>query len=226
MAKLLSSHDSATRCLNIVRRHERLIKQVVNDSQLISSIKTSRENLEQKVKLKTEKQTVRENTYDDMILSDHNLDDSIRSTYEKCEQYDRGNPSERILKKIFPDEKYGEIVRLPFLKEIASVEKIVIRIESLGASHSIYSLADEIKSRLTNTSEAIKANEASIREIKLAEAEVEIAKESLIRQYESNYLDARKTYGKNTCEKLFPRVNNQTETVEEEEKPVETTTQV
>ena len=33
----------------------------------------------------------------------------------------------------------------------------------------------------------------------------EIAKEALIRQYELNYLEARRKYGKATAEKLFPR---------------------
>jgi hypothetical protein len=44
----------------------------------------------------------------------------------------------------------------------------------------------------------------------MAEAEVETAKEALVRKYELNYLEARRKYGKPTAEKLFSRINRAT----------------
>jgi hypothetical protein len=43
---------------------------------------------------------------------------------------------------------------------------------------------------------------------KSLEAELEIAKEALIRQYEYNYLDARRALGAATAEKLFPLLSS------------------
>jgi hypothetical protein len=226
MARLLSTHESASSCLNIVRRHERLIRQVANNNSLLEPIKKVRENLEIKLKVKNDKQAQRENAYDDLILSDRNLDDSARTIFEKCEQYDREHPSEIILKKVFTDEKYGVIVRLPFAKEVIELDKIVVRLESLGSGHALFPLAAELKTRINITKEGIKANDAAIVDVKMAEADVEIAKEGLIRQYEANYLEARKMYGKNNCEKLFPRMQTRSETDEEpEEVAAETDTQ-
>ena len=64
--------------------------------------------------------------------------------------------------------------------------------------------------------------EEKVRQVKLVEAEGEIAKEALIRKYELNYLEARKTYGRQQAEKLFPRLSTRLPDTEEE--PEEQTT--
>lgn len=206
MAKLLNTNDSASRCLSWIRRHQRLTKQVVNDTELIQQIQESYDTLKEKVQIHEGKELIREDAYDDLLLSDRNLDDTIRTAFEKCKQYDRDNIGERVLIKIFPDEKFGDIVRLPFAKEVNEVDQIVVRIENLGEEHELYPLAAGIKEKAVTCTNAIQAVENAIREIKIAEAEVDIAKEALIRKYESNYLDARKKYGRRTADKLFPSI--------------------
>ena len=57
---------------------------------------------------------------------------------------------------------------------------------------------------------AIEGVEAAIREVKLAEADLEISKEKLQRQYEINYLDARKQFVKRKAEHLFPKLSRNT----------------
>ena len=218
MAILLNLHDSASRCLNVVRRHQRLIKQVVNDNELIQKVQPDYDVLSEKVQNREEKEIIRENAYDDLVLADRNLDDSLRTVFEKCKQYDRENLSERILIQIFPDETYGDLVKLPFAKEVDVINKIAIKLESLGTGHTLYPLRDLLKGKSQLCETAIQSVEDAIREIKLAEAEVEIAKNTLIRCYEANYLDARKKYGRSTADKLFPKVYNRktTEQIVEE----------
>jgi hypothetical protein len=221
MATMLSSRYSAIRCVNYARRHQRLSKQVVNDNELVNGIQPSVDKVIAKNSDLESKQYERENAYDDVILSDRNLDDRIRSLYAECQQHDRQNPGDATLIKIFPDEKYGEIVKLPFLREINEAGKMVVRIESLGTEHPIYPMAGQMQSAIDNTSAAIEAHTAAIRNVKMAEAEVEIAREELIRQYEINYLDARKKYGRITAEKLFPKASSRSSAVQIDEEPEE-----
>ena len=206
MARLIHPSDSASKCLNYTRRHQRLTKQVVNNNGLIEQIQVPATVLKEKVGVLNGKETAREDAYDDLILSDKVLDDTIRSVYEDCKKYDRSNLGERVLIRIFPDETFGEIIRLPFSKEVTEVEQTAIRIESLGTDHELYPLAAVVKEYASNCKNAIDHLDESIKEVKLAEAEVDIAKEALILNYESNYLEARKQYGKITTEKLFPKV--------------------
>ena len=220
MARLLNSNDSASRCLNNVRRHQRLNKRVVNDEELINNIQPEYDTLEQKKNVADEKEMIRENAYDDLLLADRNLDDTLRTVFEKCKQYDRDHMSERVLISVFPDETFGDIVRLPFVKEVLEVERIITRIEGLGSDHALASLGKDIRTKATTCNNAIKAVDNAIRDTKMAEAEVDIAKEALIRKYESNYLDARKKYGRTTANKLFPRMYN-SKTVQEIEDGIE-----
>ncbi|MBN1185264.1 MAG: hypothetical protein JXB49_23465 [Bacteroidales bacterium] len=220
MARLLSTNDSASRCLNSVRRHQRLAKKIVNDEELIKQVQPEYDTLQEKVKISDEKETGRENAYDDLLLADRNLDDTLRTVFEKCKQYDRDHMSEKVLISVFPDETFGDIVRLPFAKEILEVEKIAVRIESLGNSHTLSGLAEEIRTKAKLCKEAIKGVDEAIRDKKMAEADVDITKEALIRKYEGNYLDARKKYGRNTADKLFPSIYSR-KTIEEIEESVE-----
>lgn len=61
---------------------------------------------------------------------------------------------------------------------------------------------------VTASRKAIKAYEESIKQLKTTQAEEDIAKATLRRQYEINYLDARKQLGKTLAERLFPKLNN------------------
>lgn len=217
MATMLSSRYSAERCMNFSRRHQRLVKQVVNDSELAGGIQKPIDKVSAKQADYEQKVEEHENAYDDMVLADRYIDDNIRSLYADCKKYDRDNPVDRILIKVFPDETYGDIIRLPFMKEINEVSNIQLRVESLGKGHAIYSYVEKIQEVISNAKKAIEENANAIRQEKLAEAEIDIAKEELIRQYEINYLDARRKYGRNLAENLFPKVRSRSLSVELDE---------
>ena len=171
------------------------------------------------------KSEAREDAFDDQALADKFLNDTIRSIFGDCQKFDRTNPTAMVLRKIFPDEKFGEIVRLPFNTEIRAAEHMKLRLEKLGEKHPLYANVALLHKKIDAGKKAIVDKNNAIREEKMAEAEVDIDKEALIKQYENNYLDARKKYGKATAEKLFPETRSRRSLVETEElaEPTETT---
>ena len=110
------------------------------------------------------------------------------------------------MEKIFPNETFGDIIRLPFAIESNEVVLIAVKLESLGEEQSLFPLAQELHNKAASSEAVIKAVESAIRNIKTAEAELEIAREALIRKYEINYLDGRKKYGMRTADNLFPEL--------------------
>lgn len=222
MAQLLSSRYSAERCMNSGRRHQRLSKQVVNDETLSNQIQPAMDECGLKLDASEQKAQNREDAYDDLVLADRYLDDEIRSIFDTCKKYDRDHPGALVLIKVFPDEKFGDLIRLSFSDEAGEAEKIALRLESLGSVHELFPFVSRLKTKIDAVKSALDNHKNAIREEKMAEAEVEIAKEALIRQYEVNYLDARRKYGRLTCEKLFPRTNTRntsSELVEQENEP-------
>jgi hypothetical protein len=226
MAQLLSSRFSAERCVNSGRRHQRLSKQVVNDETLSNQIQPVMDDCNLKLDTINQKEETREDAYDDLVLADRFLDDEIRSIFDSCKKYDRDHPAEQVLIKIFPDEKFGELVRLPYAIEISEANKLVLRLESLGAEHSLNPFVAKLNAKIDAAVNALAAQSTAIRDEKMAEAEVEIAKEALVRQFELNYLEARRKYGKATAEKLFPRIQSRNTSVEPDEPGTDGTPQV
>ncbi len=217
MAQLLSSSHSVNRCMNMTKRHQRLCKQAVNDETLSGQIEPHKDECRSKLELLSTATEARENAYDDLILGDKNLDDEVRSIYEECKKYDRDNPAERALIKVFPDETFGEIIRLPFAVEVTEVDKIILRLESLGGEHHMNAFVSKLRTKKDVVKSALTTLSTAIREEKMAEAEVEIAKTALVRQYEYNYLDARHKYGRYNADKLFPKIYSRNPVIEPEE---------
>jgi hypothetical protein len=213
----ISTRFSVVRLLGIVRRHIRLLKQVFNAENLIDQIKPDFDSLEAKQAETESKNTARENAYDDMVLADNLADDAVRNLFDACQQFDRNNPGSNVTLRIFPDEKFGEIIRLPLASELLQIEKLVIRLKELGEGHSLSSYVTELQTKGEVVKSAIGVFEDSLHSVKTSEAEAEILKEALIRKYELNYLEARKTYGKKDAEKLFPKLDSHVSGKETEE---------
>ena len=86
------------------------------------------------------------------------------------------------------------------------VERLAMRLEDLGKEHALYPMAAELRQQITVSRKTMKAYDDVLQQIKTCEAEEEIARGTLRRQYESNYLDARKQLGKMRAERLFPKL--------------------
>lgn len=209
MATLLNDRDSTARHLDLTRRHTRLCRQVKGAGALATAIETVNQALIQKQAATKTKFDARQDALDDFILRDLELDDSVRTAFEKCKQFDRENPTATVLLKIFPNGTYSELTNHERSKEPDVIEQLAVRFESLGATHALYPIAADLKTKVSASRAALTAYQNAIRNHKLAEADEEIAQNDLRLQYEANYLEARKTLGRTAAERLFPRHSRQ-----------------
>jgi hypothetical protein len=214
MARMLNERESADRHLNLVKRHIRLCRQA-NAGKYADAIKPAFDELTEKQKIFTEKLELREAASDDIVFCDAELDNSVRTTFEKCKQHDRDNPGQQITARIFPQERFSHIVNMNRMEEPVEVERLAVKFESLGKSHALYTLAAFLRQKIAPVQQAIERYYAAVRDMKMAEAEIEIAQVKMIRQYETNYLEARKDWGKEPAERLFPKTTNGKENVTE-----------
>jgi hypothetical protein len=204
MAQLLYQRDSAQKHVSATRRHLRLCKQVKPAQALVKQITPAYELVIEKDQALQEAKVIREDRYDDMLLADNLLDDSMRNLFRRCEEYDRSHLGEMVLLKIFPDGKFSQIVNMNREEEPAMVEKLAMRLENLGEKHPLYTFATELRQKVEGARKAIRAYQESVQVLKMAETECEMACATLRRRYEGNYLDARKLMGKALAEQLFP----------------------
>ena len=217
MAIMLRNNDSTEKHLDTVRRHTRLCKQIGGTEEFVTNIQAPYDALKEKQAVTKAREEEREDAYDDLILQDSMLDNTVRTTFKGCKQFDRDNTGQPVLKQIFPEEKFGDIVKAPIISEPDEVEKIKIRIEELGETHPLYALAAPLQERIEASRLAITTLNSAIRAKKMAEAEEEIDQGKLRQQYENNYLDSRKKLGRATAEMLFPKSSGKRITEETEE---------
>ncbi len=204
MAQLLYPRDSAQKHLSATRRHLRLCKQVKSTQTLIKQITPAYTMVIEKYQARQEAKLISEDRYDDMLMADNQLDDSVRNLFRRCEEHDRNHLGETVVLQIFPDGKFSQIVNMNREEEPAVVEKLAMRLENLGEKHPLYASAQELRTYISASRKAIRAYQESGQVIKMCETECEMACATLRRQYEGNYLDARRQLGKVLAERLFP----------------------
>lgn len=215
MARLLYPRDSAKFILNGCRRHVRFCQQNPLGAPYILPIQTPVKVLQTKEDLLEDAKTHREDTYDDVMLGDFDLDTTIKSTSETSKAYMLKHSTDLKVQQLFPNG-YSEITKTPYALEPDKADAVASMIESFGTEHELFPLAAEIRKETANVRAKIVTMKEAIRLQKAAEAEVEIAKLDVIRAYEANYLNARLQLGVMAAERLFPVL---TPEKEEEEKP-------
>jgi hypothetical protein len=205
MTVLLNEYDSVGKCLMFTFRHRSLCNRIPGGKKYAEAIVSHYMVLEDKIR------EFREVTYHRLhcrdLLEQHNqnMDDGVRTVYEKCKQHDRENPDDQILSLVFPETAFGPYVRNNIFKEPAIVEQLVVRLESLGKEHPMYAVAGLLKKPLREMRKAILAFREGERHEKIAKTERDLSKGDLVKQYRTNYFDACKDLGKKKASQLFPR---------------------
>jgi len=203
MARMLADRDSSALHINQARRHERLARRYRQEA-IADAIRGPIAALKAKSDATDERDLERQGAYDDTLAADADLDDGIRNLYNSAEIFDRGNPGAITLATLFPDGRFTDITQLPLAQEPAAAEALATKVDSLGADHALAPHAGKIRVVAEAVRTALAALGDAIRALKMAEAEEEIAKNAVSRQYEGNYLDARKTLGRALAERIFP----------------------
>ena len=206
MARMLRSADSADKHLDATRRHIRLCNQVTGAQKYAKAIQPQYAALTEKHAQYKQVIDNRIDAYDDMILHDREQDNSVRTAFERCKQYERENPNDPVLHIIFPHEKYGELIRKNLFKEPNSIEQLAVKFESLGPKHKLFPIAAYLRKYIACMRKSVRAFREALRKEKVAQAQEEMVKSELRTQYEANYLDARKDMGRVHADSLFPKL--------------------
>ncbi|MCI0513273.1 hypothetical protein L0128_08690 [candidate division KSB1 bacterium] len=205
MATLLREADSTERHLNWCYRHVRLCQKYKGTEALTESMKATTQTLTQQHEITQQKQLAREEAYDDMLLADLNLDNGVRTLNEKCKQYDREHIGANTLTFIFPDGRFTSITRQSRYKEPAAVNQLIVRIEKLGSEHDLFGQAQVLKQLVADSQAAIEKLQQAVIAEKTAITQEDLSRLAVRKQYELNYLEARKLLGKEQAERLFPK---------------------
>ncbi len=205
MARLLYDRQSSGVHLNIAQRHVRLCRQVSGTETLVAGIQPTIVALEAKQNVALNKAVDRDAAYDNLIFRDSKLDDCVRTIFDNAKQYDRENPGRPVLLQLFPDGKFSTITTASLEKEADLAEKLLIRLQALGESHALHSRVSVLQQAIANCRTAQTAFHSAITMQKSAEAEEEIAQAALRKQYEFNFYEASRLFGRPTADRLFPQ---------------------
>ncbi|MCT4603806.1 MAG: hypothetical protein N4A59_13025 [Marinifilum sp.] len=205
MAKLLNDKMSSQTHMSNSNRHIRLCNQTQGAEDLSKAIAPKVSSLKEKNAATLAAKENRDAAYDILVYKDAVLDDIIRNISDSAKQYDRRNPGRPIYNLLFPDGKFSDIVRAPFTKEVGLAIQISERLTSLGAEHELYANVALLTSAITDVQTAIKNLADEDNKVKVAVAKEELAQADLRKQYEYNYHDAVKLFGKKFADRLFPK---------------------
>jgi hypothetical protein len=215
MARLLYKQDSTALYIRLTRRHIRLCGQVKGGAPYAQAIQPKLDRLLQTAQALSVAEDVYENTYDDLILKDADLDDGVRTLFERSRQYDRENGGS-VSVLLFPDLTFSDIVNMPYSEEPKKVSSLIQKLETLEPAHELRSLASVLQQKVDAVNGALNARQQAADGIRKAQVDEELAKNEVRAQYEANYLDARKSLGKQTAESLFPKLPKRRDKAEEE----------
>jgi len=201
---MLFDRDSTVLHLSLARRHERLARRY-QQNVLAAAILAATNGLKTKHELAGDRELDRQSAYDGVLAADGDLDDGFRGLFNSAENYDRDNVGARTLALLFPEGGFGSIIDQPLAQEPSTAEAMATKVEGLEAGHPLAPHAAKLRTLAAGVREALTALDTAVRVQKSAEAEEELAQGVLRRQYEANYLDARKALGRTIAERLFPR---------------------
>ena len=134
---------------------------------------------------------------------------------KKGKPYDRDNPGRSVRDLIFPGGK-SVVIYAKYEEEPDLAEQLLTRLASLGEEHPLNGQNGEIREGIDKCKTALSVYHEAIKAEKLKEAEEEIAKSNLGRQYEFNYLDLVREFGKKYANRFFPIIRSSGKSAKEE----------
>jgi len=205
MARQLNDSMSSEVHINNSLRHSRSCKQTKGAAEFANKIDPFITELDTK-HLETKKvKLLQDNAYDDLLFNEGGLDDRIRTISDAAKQHDRENPAQSVYKLLFPNGGYSSILRYSFAKKADAAEEIKERIKSLGTEHSLSAQITPLEENIAKVRSSLSALQQAKTNVRTAVANEEVAQANLRKQYEHNYLDAIKMFGKTFANRLFPQ---------------------
>ncbi len=122
-----------------------------------------------------------------------------------------------------PARGFSDLVRMPLSKEPQEVNKIIVKINQLEDGHELKPLAEFLQEKTDASIAAWNTYQQTIKRLNDIQAAEELAKLAVRRQYEHNWLDARKEFGVSVADSIFPKISGKSATPpqqDDEEPPV------
>jgi hypothetical protein len=205
MARKLNDAMSSEVHINNSLRHSRRCKQTKGAEIFVTNLSPLITDLEAKSADTKKERLLQDNAYDDLVFNEGGLDDRIRTISDVAKQYDRENPGRPVHELLFPNGGYSIILRFSIAKKANTAEEIKERIKSLGLEHSLSAQITPLEESITKVRTALSDLQQAKTKVRTAIANEEIAQANLRKQYEFNYLDAIKMFGKKFANRLFPQ---------------------
>jgi hypothetical protein len=205
MARMLSTRMSSESILSNAKRHQRLCKQVVGAENLATAMQPFIDKLKERCGISLTALDDKSTAYDNVVLKDTILDDVIRDISDAAKQYDRKNVGRGIYTDLFLDGKTTTITNASLGKEPDAADQLLLRFNIFEEGNIMLAQIAPLTTAIANTRTALAAYQQAITDEKLALAEEAMAQEGVIRQYEFNFLDASKLFGKRYANRLFPK---------------------
>lgn len=217
MARLLYQQDSTPLHKRMARRHIRLCGQVQGATSYGQAMLVKLDMLKQKERERIEAEELCENALDDLVLKDAVLDNQVRTLFEDARRNDRDNMTQFSV-VLFPNLTFSDIINMPMSDEPLKVTQLIEKLESFEESHVLRKNIEPLTQCIGEVNAALDTRRQAVETLRKRQANEELARNEVRAQYESNYLDARKNFGKQKAELLFPKVaNKQAKTVKDPE---------
>lgn len=207
MAKMLNNRMSSEALLSNSVRHQRLSNQIVGAENLAIAIQSPVNYLKEKYMFRLNAQEDKGAAYDNVVLKDTIMDDVIRNISDAAKQYDRKNVGRGIYTNLFPDGKTTSITSASLSKEPDKADRLLQRLDRFEEGNPLLAYKEPLSTAIADARTAISAYELAITNEQKILADESMAKDDLVRQYEYNYHDAAKLFGKKYANRLFPKTS-------------------
>lgn len=205
MAQNLRIRFSPARCVRLSKRFLRMCTQFSGASQLITEVQNTITDLQQKESLFNAADENVDYAYDIAQLKDSNLDNAVRDTAEECRKFDRNNLGSQVYSLIFPQNTFP-IIDEYYKREPTEVLKLINRIHNLDPNHPLQQNTTLLQQLVKESEEAIQNLADAEKMMDSCQADLNAAKQKLIQTYNNTILKSIQLFGKNTTDKLFPRI--------------------
>jgi hypothetical protein len=204
MAQAIRPENSVEKNELVSKRHASLCSQVPGAEVLAQAISAPISNLSEKIhnyKIRSEEST---KSLDVLIYNTSLLKNQLRNTADKLKGYDRDHPGSNTMGMVFPNNLTPFLTANPF-ETTKEVSMIIPKLQTLGIEHPAAGDVPKIMEKIERCSQSIiKCNEADAN-LNMAKSELEISHGVLIKQYNINILEAKKMFGNDFSDNLFPK---------------------
>jgi len=205
MAELLRDEDSTDKHLDLTRRHQRRCRKTNGADAFAEAIEPPRLALVRALAASVAAENTEEDASDDLELAGRDGADALRNLSAAAKEYDRKSPGENTHEAIM-GSGFSDDLHSDGTVESATLERYAVKVKALGETHALAGRVVELTGAAAAIRAADAAAKAAIEARAMTDAGEEIAQAAVRRAYEANSLDARKKFGRDGAERLFPRV--------------------